>query len=164
MATVDLEVRGLIETQAEMTRIIRDLHGAPLLDSMRDATLIVLAGTKKNMVGYESPEVGGVDTGRTRASYTPEVRLQGNSVEGVVGSNLKTALWQETGTRPHWPPIAALETWARRHGTEAFLVARAIARRGTKARKPLTRAFEDNRQRIINTLERGVHDIIERKR
>ena len=41
---------------------------------------------------------------------------------------------------------------------------KAIARRGTKAHKFLTRAFEDNRQRIIDTLERGVNGIVERKR
>ena len=155
MATVDLEVRGLIETQRNLEGIVRDLHGPPILQAMRTATLIVTRDAKVN-----AP----VDTGRLRASITPEVRLDGDTVQGVVGSNVVYAPFLEMGTRPHFPPIAALEVWASRHGTSAFLVARAIARRGTKAHKFLTRAFEDNRQRIIDTLERGVNGIVERKR
>lgn len=37
----------------------------------------------------------------------------------------------EYGTRPHWPPISAIAEWANAHGIPPFLVARAIARRGT---------------------------------
>ena len=155
MATVDLEVRGLIKTQRNLEGIVRDLHGAPMLNAMRTATLIVQRDAKIN-----AP----VDTGRLRASITPEVRLDGDTVQGVVGSNVVYAPFLEMGTRPHFPPLAALQVWASRHGTSAFLVARAIARRGTKAHKFLTRAFEDNRQRIIDTLERGVNGIVERKR
>ncbi len=44
----------------------------------------------------------------------------------------KYAIFVEENTRPHWPPIAAITPWARRHGIEPFLVARAISIRGTK--------------------------------
>ncbi|RPI52769.1 MAG: hypothetical protein EHM56_08000 [Chloroflexi bacterium] len=158
---VDFEVKGLIEAQRKCEQVVRDLVGTPILDAMRDSTLIVQAGAKKNLVAYESPEVGGVDSGRTRASYTPEIRLSGDVVAGVVGSNLKTALWQETGTRPHWPPIDALVIWARRHGTTAYLVARGIARHGTRARRPLGRAFEDARDKIVARFERAMKEIID---
>lgn len=49
----------------------------------------------------------------------------------------------EFGTRPHWPPISALQGWAQRHGIPAFLVARAISRRGTKARPFLMPAYRE---------------------
>jgi HK97 gp10 family phage protein len=152
MATVDIEVKGLIETQRNMERMVRDLHGAPMLEAMRTATLVVQRDAKIN-----AP----VDSGRLRASITPEVRAMGDEIQGVVGSNVVYAPYVELGTRPHFPPIQALEVWASRHGMTAFLVARAIARKGTKAHKFLTRAFEDNRQRIIDILERGVKKIVE---
>lgn len=153
MATpADVEVKGLIEAQAEATRIVRDMHGAPMLEAFRDCTLIVLRDAK-----IAAP----VDTGRLRASITPEVRVEGDDVLGVVGSNVAYAPMMEMGTRPFWPPVAALETWARRHGISAFLVARAIARRGIRARRFLQGAFEKNRERIIARIERAAKEIVE---
>lgn len=49
----------------------------------------------------------------------------------------------EFGSKPHWPPISALEGWADRHGIPAYLVARKIAREGTKPRPYWQPAFED---------------------
>lgn len=94
-----------------------------------------------------------VDQGVTRASITPSVHSQGGEVVGVVGSNRKSALWVEKGTRPHWPPIRALEGWARRHGMKAYLVALAISRRGTKGHHMLQRALDDNQRRIIREFQ-----------
>ena len=49
--------------------------------------------------------------------------------------------WQDEGTKPHFPPPEALLGWAKRHPiegmtakSEAFLVARAISKRGNKAK------------------------------
>jgi hypothetical protein len=79
-----------------------------------------------------------------------------------VGSNVKYAPFQELGTRPFWPPLSALETWAKRHGTSAFLVARAIATRGIKAVRYLQRALEDNADRIYQKVGATVSRIVER--
>ena len=64
-----------------------------------------------------------------------------------VGSGLPYAKPVEFGSRPHWPPLASLQPWARRHGFPAgrqgaFLVARAIARHGTKAKPFLNPALD----------------------
>ena len=150
-AIIDAEVIGLKETQAEMERIAAELHGAPVVQAIRDSTLLVQRDAK-----IAAP----VDTGRLRASIMPEIRTPGNDVEGVVGSNVFYAPFMEYGTRPHWPPQSALETWARRHGTSAFVVARAIARRGTKARLFLTNAFESNKDKIIHHINNAVRGII----
>lgn len=152
--SVRVEVRGLREVQANMERTVRELHGAPMLNAFRDCTLIIQRDAR---IG--SP----VDTGRLRASITPEVRTEGDDVLGVVGSNVAYAPYMELGTKAHMPPIAALETWARRHGTSAFLVARAISRRGIKARRFLQGAFEKNKDRIIKRIERAVKEIAEGK-
>ena len=154
MSELRLELKGLREEQARMTQIVADLHGAPMLEGMRNATLLVMRDAKR---------FAPVDTGRLRASITPEVRVSGpTTLQGIVGSNVTYAPFVELGTKPHWPPVGALATWARRHGTVAFLVARAISRRGTKAVKYLERAFDQNIGRIVGYLDAAVGAIVRR--
>ena len=160
MSNVEIEVRGLEETQAKMEQVVRDLQGGEFEQGMRDATLILTYAAKKNLKPYQSPTVGGVDRGRLQSSITPEVRSHGDTMQGVVGSNVEYAPFQELGSRPHWPPLAALEVWARRHGTTAYVVARAIARRGNIPRKFLARALEDNAEKIFSLLGRVVAKIV----
>jgi len=149
---MDVDVKGLKEAQKDIERKLREMTGGPMGQTMRSATMMIHRDAKLN-----AP----VDTGRLRASITPSVVAAEDKIQGIVGSNVKYAPYVELGTRPHWPPIAALETWARSHGTSAFLVARAIARRGTKAHKFLQRAFESNQTRIVTMIERAVKKITE---
>lgn len=84
-------IKGLKETQREMERIVRELRGGRLLEAMRKATLIVQADAKR-----KAP----VDTGRLRASITPEIRATpGSGIRGVVGSVVVYAPYQEFGTK-----------------------------------------------------------------
>ena len=156
---IDVQVQGLIETQRNIERAIADLHGPPMLDGMRDATLIVERRAKQN-----AP----VDTGRLRASITPEIRAEGEAVLGVVGSNVKYAPFMELGTRPHFPPPAALVPWVhRKFGLSggaayrvAFLVARKISERGLAPRRYLQKAFDDNQTQIELRIGRAVSEIV----
>lgn len=152
MTNLSVEIRGLKETQAKMEQVVRDIRGEPFLQGMRQATLIVQRDAKLN-----AP----VDTGRLRASITPEVRRQGRTVQGVVGSNVVYAPFVELGTKPHWPPRGALSVWAQRHGfANEFLVRRAIGLRGTKAVKYLERAFTENAERIVRIIGHTVATIV----
>jgi HK97 gp10 family phage protein len=130
-----------------MERRIRELQGDRILNAMRSVTLEVERQAKHN-----AP----VDTGRLRASIIPDVVSQGNTVLGIVGSNVVYAPYMEFGTKPHWPPLAALEVWARRHHTSAFLVARAISQRGLKPRRFLRDAFDKVKGAIRGTIESTV--------
>jgi hypothetical protein len=145
-----VELRGVKEQRARMDKIVRDLHGTPMLQAMRDSTLMVTRTARK---------LAPHDRGILRNSIMPEIRTRGNTLEGVVGSNLKYAAAQELGTRPFWPPVAALQSWARRHGTSAFLVARAIATRGIKPKYFLQKGFGQNYYKIMARLERAVAQI-----
>ena len=152
--TFSADIQGLRETAEKMEQTVRDLRGEPLLQGMRDATLLV-QGTARTLAP--------VDTGRLRASIMPEVRsdpLTG-SITGVVGSNVDYAPYVELGTKPHFPPLAALEVWAARHGTTARAVAMAIARRGTKAVKYLQNAVEQNESKIVALIGDAVSKIVE---
>lgn len=147
---VRAEIKGLRETQKRLTEAVRQLAGPGLIQPMRNATLLVQRDARIN-----AP----VDTGRLRASITPDVRMS-NVVEGVVGSNVKYAPYMELGTKPFYPPPSALAVWARRHGTNAFAVAYAISKRGLAARRFLQDAFEKNQSRIVKLLGDGVSVII----
>jgi HK97 gp10 family phage protein len=151
---VKAEIKGLKEAQAKMEQTAKDLRGSAMQDAMWDATLVVEAQARR---------LAPVDTGRLRASIVPQVVQRDNVVKGIVGSNVKYAPYMELGARPHWPPLAALEVWARRHHTSAFLVARAIARRGTKARRFLQRAVMENRNKIGEILSRTIGRIVEKR-
>jgi hypothetical protein len=87
-----------------------------------------------------------VDTGRLRNSITHEVDRGQVPQFARVGTNVVYARAVEFGSRPHFPPLAALQPWAQRHGFPAgragsFLVARAIARRGTQPREMFKRGL-----------------------
>lgn len=133
---MEIEIRGVNETVDRLTTINERLDNPG--PAMQEATAVLTSAARRN-----AP----VDQGVLRASILPSVTSGG--WVGVVGSNLAYAPAQELGTGPFWPPIQALEAWARRHGTVAFLVARAISRRGIRARRFLQRALDDNVQRVI---------------
>ena len=122
MTVIDVEVKGLIELQRKTERMVADIHGAPILNAMRDSTLLVQRGARIN-----AP----VDTGRLRASITPEIRQSGNDILGVVGSNVLYAPYQEFGTR-----------------------------RGIRPRLYLTRAFQSSEQAIVARFNRAMEEII----
>lgn len=91
-----------------------------------------------------------VDTGRLRSSIRWTIGQDNRGLVGIVGTDVHYAPYVHNGTRPHFPPPGAMQPWARRHGfppgaAGAFLVARAISRRGTKPRPFLARALEEAR-------------------
>lgn len=81
-----------------------------------------------------------VDQGTLRASEYGRVVDLWPIVEGHLGSPLAYAEPVEYGAKPHWPPPGPIQGWVHRKlglsGKEmvrvAFLVARAISRRGTR--------------------------------
>lgn len=148
-------LRGQKQAQRAMTQIIQDLRGVPFLQAMRDATTLLTRSARMH-----AP----VNTGRLRASIVPAVETMRNGVRGIVGSNVKYAPYMEFGTgtfvgRPrHQPPAAALERWAKLHGiASGYLVARSIGQRGgLQGRKYLTRAFDENKARVVQMLGEAV--------
>lgn len=79
-----------------------------------------------------------VDMGALRASgHVQPPKIAGSAVSVTLAYGTEYAVFVHEGTRPHFPPLEAIEPWARRHGVEPFLVARAIAQRGTEPKKYL---------------------------
>lgn len=157
-----IEIEGEKETRDNLNRMARDLM-PDMFRAMRKATLLVERDSKRN-----AP----VDTGRLRSSITSEVRITrsifGGGVQGVVGSNVKYAPYQEEGTgifagrSRYFPPPRALERWALRHGfASGYIVALAIFKRGgTKAKRFFQIALERNLNKIHKLLGDSVRTTI----
>jgi hypothetical protein len=81
-----------------------------------------------------------INTGLARSSCIAE--MTEDKLAAEIGPTAPYAKYIETGTQPHWPPLEALEDWARKHGIPAFIVARKIAERGIFARPALAPAHD----------------------
>ncbi len=97
--------------------------------------------------------------GRLRASMAHEVDPAPIPVWAKVGTNVVYGPFVEDGTRPHWPPLAAIAPWAADHGIPAFLVARSIARKGTQGKKMLANALESSQGDIAGFARRAEDEI-----
>jgi len=147
------------ELKAYIARIQDDLTGGPMVDAMKQAALLVTRTAR---------ELAPVDTGRLRASILPDVAVKGNEVVGVVGSNVEYAPYMELGTGVfgkggrHWPPGAALDVWASRHGFASGAEVAAIIgmRGGLKGREFLKKGIEQNAEAIMDLLGKTVHKIV----
>ena len=103
-----------------------DLIGQPMHDFFEKSTLTI-----QNEVKILTP----VDTGRLRASITATVDASPVPLWGEVTTALQPHYGPdvEYGTIAHYPPIAALRNWAKRHGMNPHALQMAIGRRGTRA-------------------------------
>jgi HK97 gp10 family phage protein len=101
-------------------------------EAMDDAT---------TLLQHEARRVVVIDTGALRQSISRKVEPFQGEV-GPVAPRGAHGAYVEFGTRPHFPPVSALEGWARRHGMNPYLVARAISRRGTRPQPYLAPTVE----------------------
>ncbi len=140
-----------------------------LEQALRDPQLIAgpirtFLETSAFAIEGRAKEKAPVDTGRLRASITSIIR----PLQAVVVARVLYARFVEFGRRPgSWPPLSAMQPWARRHGfppgrVGAFLVARAIFRRGIKPQPFMGPAVRESRREIERALDQAGRDI-ERK-
>lgn len=170
-ASWKLELHGLIEAQRAALATLRDLSGEPMVRAMQGSVMLV-TGTAR----HEAK----VDTGRWRASIVPTVESYGNSIIGVVGSNLAYGPYADLDTKPHWPPLAPLVAWVHRkrlagvystktrrrlrskvvQNAEDVQVAKAIQRKiarfGTKGDHAIEKGVDQNVPKIQRLFERAV--------
>jgi hypothetical protein len=127
-----VEIRGLVETRRNLAQLAQDLHGASVVQAMRECTSLLMSEAK-----LSAP----VDTGRYRASILPEVRTDGTNVIGIVGTRVEYAREIEFGSAPRMVSEADIKPWAERKGANWVVVQRAIMRRGTRAKRIFSNAF-----------------------
>jgi HK97 gp10 family phage protein len=145
-----VEIKGLQEMQKRLDKVVSDLRGEPMLRAMRDATLMVTRDARIN-----AP----VDTGRLRASITPEVNVSGPDLIGIVGSNIKYAPIQELGIpRSYviWP----------HHGVLVFKIggktifAKYVVHPAMEGKRFLQRAFDSNKDKIEARFKQAIAEML----
>ena len=153
MATDNADLEIELDT-SEIEALIREIPGfnftifAEMRKAMKEALDVLHAE-----ITARTP----VNTGTLRQSIQPVIRGQAPSFVGEVGSPLIYGWPVERGRRPgKMPPVDAIELWVNRklglQGNEAksvaFLVARAIGRRGTRGEAMFFRGTEAARPRV----------------
>ncbi len=85
-------------------------------------------------------ESGAWDLGTVAYSILVDRVKGGAAVE--IGPTAPHGPYVEWGTKPHFPPLDALEGWARRHGFDsAWPIAKKISEKGTPAKPFLLPAY-----------------------
>lgn len=152
---LDVDVTGYKEALDYMENVRKGLDN-PFADAMQRATILIAADART-----KAP----VDEGRLKNSILPSIRVEGDTVIGVVGSNVLYAPYMELGTQHRrMPPVDVIERWARRKGYGAglgFIIARRIwISGGLKAREFLGEAFDENLNRVIDLLGDKIEKVI----
>lgn len=154
-------------------RIVAKLHPGLYAEPVREA-LERSAITIENRAKTMTP----VDTGRLRASITHTLDPSAAPLWAKVGTNVSGGmsaagvarkgygLYVHEGRKPgKMPPVSALVDWARRHGNiPPFLLARAIGRRGIKAKPFLRTALQQSIAEINANFSRAQRLIEQRWR
>ncbi len=100
-------------------------------------------------------------TGTLAQSIQPgPISVTGDNVEATIEVNADYASYVEWGTRPHFPPVDALKDWAAKFLGDpklAFIVARAIAKRGTRPYNFMGQSILANTDVFVNAVAAGVH-------
>lgn len=152
MPAITLEVKGSAELQQRFLQSPQAV-AAEVHNGLQEALLLIESDARRRVPA---------DTRQLMGSITSRVSGTGISLIGEVGPSKAYGLFVEKGTKPHWPPLKALEGWARRHGTSPYLVALGISRHGTRAQPFMQPALEKNLGRIEAIFSRLGASIVSR--
>ena len=146
-----------------LTKLYPDISMAVRTSKLTEAMMLL-----ERAVKLKTPE--GAGPIHLRDSIFPKVSISGKKVKGLLGTPLAHGAPVEFGTKPHFPPTGPIQHWVEKKlgksGAEAksiaFLIARAISRRGTKGSFMFQKAFSENEASVIRILESIPAEIIER--
>jgi len=140
---IRITIRGAEETRKLLGQLSQRLR-VTLIGAMRDSLIQIQSLAKVNAPVFR---------GYLRVSIVQSVKEEGDRIVGEVGSGQPYASVVESGRATGWfPPLAELRLWARRKlGDErkAYVVGRAIKRRGFRAQPYLTPAAEAAAPRVL---------------
>ena len=110
-------------------------------------------------------DAGSVDLGELVQGIHHVTKSVSGGIETTIRPSDKAddyAIYVEEGTKPHFPPIKALQGWADRHGIPVWAVAMKIAREGTEPRYMWRDTFSDLQNKVDKEL-RGFAEKLVRK-
>ncbi|HOX22173.1 MAG TPA: HK97 gp10 family phage protein [Elusimicrobiales bacterium] len=155
-------IRITLKEKGELTKLLPQLP-----QRLRDATMRAMQESAILMQSY-AKLYAPVFRGLLRVSIAQNVSAESSRITGEVGSSLVYASVLEEGRNP-WPgamppPSGDLRTWVRRKlGDErlAFVVARAIKRRGFRAQPYLRPALLGATPRIQNIFQTRIMETLQ---
>lgn len=145
MGAVEVQIKGIekLVKQMEKYPAISEKH----VNRAINRSLVRILGQEKQ----QAP----VFTGNLRDNW----RLDIGRFEGSLRSNAPYSAAVHEGTRPHMPPISAIEVWARKKGLNPWAVAKSIAKKGTKANPFLKRAVEMEQENVNKEFAEALRSI-----
>jgi len=147
----DITIKGLDELLRKMDG--KKMAGNPVRSMMTNSVNRV----KENVV-ERTPRA----SGELRGSFRTKVAFGLLPLWAKVFSTSDHAIFVEKGTKPHWTnwrPGSPLYAWARRKGITPFLVARAIAQRGTEGAHMMEEGLKASMSYIRSQERRMARDI-----
>ena len=156
---IKVDLKDLEELTRECPEISRDVRISKLTEALN-----LLEREIKKKTPYGAGPI------HLRDTIHEKVRASGKKVIGIIGTPLQHGEPVELGTRPHFPPTGPIQFWVERKlgitGKEAksvaFLIARAISKRGTKGAKMFEEGFGEAESRVVRILEEIPGEIVRR--
>jgi hypothetical protein len=143
--SITVRLEGAKELQAGLRAAPQAL--ASETRTAMEASLLLVEGTARTLADK--------DTGRMAGSITHSIAGSGANLTGRTGPSVAYGIFREKGRKPgRMPPVEAVAGWARRHGMNPFLVARAIGRKGSKPRPFMEPAYRQNAGKIVQLFGR----------
>ena len=164
-ARTTVYIKGLDELRSRLKKYPK-IAGKHFKNAMLRSTILIERNVKPlTPVGV---------SGHLRKSIHHQVRGVGVNITGIVGSSMKKEIYplvMEEGREPgaKMPPPKALERWVwivlkvpreQVKGT-AFVVARAIGKRGIKGKFFLKKGFEKSQRRVEQYFAKALDYIVE---
>lgn len=144
---IEIKIDGLKELQKAFSKapdIVVEVLG-PILQK----SLILLQASARQFVQKDTSTLASKIITKTE-----------NALSGEVRADTDYAVFVHEGTKPHWPPIQAIEPWANRHSIPPFMVARSIAAKGTKANPFFDYAKEATQSDIFGFFDSAINNIL----
>lgn len=145
--TISVKIEGLDKIQ-EAFKKAPALVVSELKNAIQRA-LIILQNSARQYVPKDTSNLGS----QIKTEMT-------NALSGQVNADTKYALFVHEGSKPHWPPIKAITPWANRHNIPPFLVARSIAKKGTKPQPFFDWAKEATENDVSGIFNSAINNIV----
>jgi len=134
----------------------------------REAKLTEALLLLERAIKLKTPE--GAGPMHIRDTIFQKTGMRGESVWGMIGTPAVYGESLEYGTKPHFPPVDPIQHWVEKKlgisggatHSVAFLIARAISRRGTKGAHMFEKGTEEQEAAVIRILEQIPEDIVRR--
>lgn len=150
---IKIELEGADRLKEELKELVRK-HEKAVANEVAVAAINIQKEAKGRLREYAA-----IDTGHLRGSILIDY-IQGGTV-AEIGPTAPYGLYVEFGTRPHFPPPDALESWARHHGFgSAWPICRVIAERGLPEKPYLIPAFDVEQRKFMERLEKKIEELL----